>query len=590
MSFCTSSLPAVLLRRTRAFLLSGVFVALVWGLAASGDLFAQVQPRVFIENDVVTIEEQVLVKQDLVLAPRQEGLHEYAASDARNGQADGNRLLQATDGDAANPGYPEVTLVYDTYKHEAVFAGREGDRMAQRYNVPSGGRLTAVLVAPAYLSNLERSPIGIDAPKDFTLRVWKVASNGSPGQELYSLDVEEPTDVHHIAPGPAYVFARVDLPAEDLVLASLPDRIFIGLVNKGTDVNYLAFVTSPRHNTAPKDAAYWYRNVPPQLPSWAALEDVHIIGESTTLADHVLPIRPVFHIPSDGALQETIVSYDIGENVIPLNGGAGHIATNIFDVPPKSRLASVSIAPSYDNEYRNSSLINAGPQPRDFTLKVWDIDENGLPGNQLYSVDVDEGSYASHRLSDGRLSFLHIDMPADYAPLSDLQDRIFIGLVNTGQDENYLTHMAVPRTPDSPENRSYLYTPEGNWNFLSAFQVTDGPSLSEYALAIRARFLATAVVSAEDAPELPFGVELAQNYPNPFNPATSIAWTQSDVERVRLSVYDLLGRQVAVPADGLYPAGRHEVRLDASGWPSGVYTYVLETETGTQTRPMALVK
>ncbi|MXW63757.1 MAG: T9SS type A sorting domain-containing protein, partial [Bacteroidetes bacterium SB0662_bin_6] len=83
---------------------------------------------------------------------------------------------------------------------------------------------------------------------------------------------------------------------------------------------------------------------------------------------------------------------------------------------------------------------------------------------------------------------------------------------------------------------------------------------------------------------------LGQNYPNPFNPGTSISWTQPVSGQVRLSVYNLLGQNMATLVDGVHPAGEHEVRLDASGWNSGVYVYVLETGTHTLTRRMVLLK
>ncbi|MXW65127.1 MAG: T9SS type A sorting domain-containing protein, partial [Bacteroidetes bacterium SB0662_bin_6] len=83
---------------------------------------------------------------------------------------------------------------------------------------------------------------------------------------------------------------------------------------------------------------------------------------------------------------------------------------------------------------------------------------------------------------------------------------------------------------------------------------------------------------------------LGQNYPNPFNPGTSISWMQPVSGQVRLSVYNLLGQNMATLVDGLRPAGEHEVRLDASGWPGGMYVYVLETGTHTLTRHMVLLK
>jgi len=90
--------------------------------------------------------------------------------------------------------------------------------------------------------------------------------------------------------------------------------------------------------------------------------------------------------------------------------------------------------------------------------------------------------------------------------------------------------------------------------------------------------------------ELPERLELAKNFPNPFNPSTAIGYSLPEETRVRLSVYDLLGRRVAVLVDQQQEAGRHQVNWDASQFASGVYLYRLETEGHALTRRMTLVK
>jgi hypothetical protein len=69
---------------------------------------------------------------------------------------------------------------------------------------------------------------------------------------------------------------------------------------------------------------------------------------------------------------------------------------------------------------------------------------------------------------------------------------------------------------------------------------------------------------------------LAQNFPNPASASTRLAWTLPAESPVRLVVSDLLGRERAVPADGLYPAGVHSVTLDVSSLPPGLYLCRLE--------------
>ncbi len=74
---------------------------------------------------------------------------------------------------------------------------------------------------------------------------------------------------------------------------------------------------------------------------------------------------------------------------------------------------------------------------------------------------------------------------------------------------------------------------------------------------------------------LPKQFFLEQNYPNPFNPRTMIQFALPRAERVRLRVYDVLGREVCVLADEVRPAGVHMVPLDGTRLSSGVYFYEL---------------
>jgi|GEM_PF-1334284 len=83
---------------------------------------------------------------------------------------------------------------------------------------------------------------------------------------------------------------------------------------------------------------------------------------------------------------------------------------------------------------------------------------------------------------------------------------------------------------------------------------------------------------------------LHQNHPNPFNPSTAISFTVYDRTRVRMSVYNLLGNEVAELADGVCAAGRHECRFNAEDLPSGVYIYRLEADGHTLSRSMHLLK
>lgn len=86
------------------------------------------------------------------------------------------------------------------------------------------------------------------------------------------------------------------------------------------------------------------------------------------------------------------------------------------------------------------------------------------------------------------------------------------------------------------------------------------------------------------------GYALLQNYPNPFNPATTINYTLAEKSQVRLIVYDMVGREVAVLVNEEQTAGSHAVTFNAAQLASGVYFYKLQTAQFTATKKLVLMK
>jgi photosystem II stability/assembly factor-like uncharacterized protein len=96
------------------------------------------------------------------------------------------------------------------------------------------------------------------------------------------------------------------------------------------------------------------------------------------------------------------------------------------------------------------------------------------------------------------------------------------------------------------------------------------------------------VTWVEDEKPSPSLLHLGQNYPNPVSASTTIPFSLTSPEHVRLSVYDMLGREVAVLVNGRLDAGLHSVRFDAAGLPSGMYFSVLKNGAAVETRKLLL--
>ena len=80
------------------------------------------------------------------------------------------------------------------------------------------------------------------------------------------------------------------------------------------------------------------------------------------------------------------------------------------------------------------------------------------------------------------------------------------------------------------------------------------------------------VATANEGTGRPGTFEITAVYPNPLRTSATVTFEVPEVAHVRLAVYDVLGREVAVLADGALAAGTHELTLDGRRLPSGVYT------------------
>ena len=172
---------------------------------------------------------------------------------------------------------------------------------------------------------------------------------------------------------------------------------------------------------------------------------------------------------------------------------------------------------------------------------------------------------------------------------------IFRGLLNYGyadQARNLAFKVMDQVIDQLQENHWFweLYSPDDRragwhkayiWTGLVARMLIDLDSLS------------TPIRRREN--EIPATVELLQNFPNPFNPSTEIKFKIPRSQQVKLTVCDILGRQVKNLLNKTLPAGTYAINWDGTNEfeqivSSGIYFYRLETEKFTLTRKMILLR
>ena len=100
----------------------------------------------------------------------------------------------------------------------------------------------------------------------------------------------------------------------------------------------------------------------------------------------------------------------------------------------------------------------------------------------------------------------------------------------------------------------------------------------------------TGTIASVPPAAMPQAFSLEQNYPNPLNPVTTIRFALARAVNVNLTIYDILGRRVAVLVDESMGAGNHDVKFDGTGLASGVYFYRIQAGSFVETKKFCLVR
>ncbi len=140
---------------------------------------------------------------------------------------------------------------------------------------------------------------------------------------------------------------------------------------------------------------------------------------------------------------------------------------------------------------------------------------------------------------------------------------------------------------------SWQTEPTGTSAALRALAFSEPDSLTivgDSGTILRRAPLSLVQVREPVAPPLPDRASLAQNYPNPFNAISNFEIGISKCVWVDLTVFDLLGREVATLVNEVKEPGVYRVQWDASDFASGVYFYRLMAGSFVQIKRMMLVR
>jgi hypothetical protein len=339
------------------------------------------------------------------------------------------------------------------------------------------------------------------------------------------------------------------------------------------------------------------------------------ISSDVSYAGNEVALRFVNHIAADNSLvmslgqtvTSTMINFFNGYIMIGHSGNKllGDINLNgvAFEIADAVYFTNFFISPGLypiDGQRLINSDINQdglAPSIADLVLLIKIIaGEANPPGGKVIVPPSDiTAAIALIRQGDGL--YLRLDAPVDVAGL-------YVELTGTDFDRietDNLTSMDLVSGDDDACWRGVLVSYDGHTipaGEVTVIRLSSDPDLAVSLMDAEAADAEGQVVMFSKASEnqtVPGTFELFQNYPNPFNPSTSIRFDLAKPERVTLTVYNILGQEVARLADGEFPAGSHAViwdGRDGSGATaaSGVYIYRISAGDYSACRRMVLVK
>jgi hypothetical protein len=240
-----------------------------------------------------------------------------------------------------------------------------------------------------------------------------------------------------------------------------------------------------------------------------------------------------------------------------------------------------------------------GTSPSTLTLvSTWDWTNGGLKANRIAADDffgaaaTDEMYVDNYYFGDAMPPIIPVELTSFTANVNTLGQVVLnwetaTEINNQGFEIERRTESSEFRTigfieghGSTTETQSYIYTDVTAENGINYYRLKQIDYNGTYSYSDEVEVDVTS----------PLTFDLAQNYPNPFNPSTSIKYSVPESGNIRLSVFNIVGEEVAVLANGFSQAGSFEVTFDATNLSTGVYLYKLQSANSVQTKKMMLLK
>ncbi len=188
------------------------------------------------------------------------------------------------------------------------------------------------------------------------------------------------------------------------------------------------------------------------------------------------------------------------------------------------------------------------------------------------------------------------DSGINWAPVFTQNSNVWVGIskivfpsINIGYAINATSTGAgaLLKTTNGGSSWANEATPKGNLRSLFFTGISNGYTVGDGGIILK--FSGTTGVPNKET-SIPVFFSLSQNYPNPFNPSTTIGYSLGENSHVRISVFDVIGKEITTLVDEEKSAENYAVKFDAKDLSSGIYFYRLQTDEFTQTKKLILLQ
>lgn len=251
-----------------------------------------------------------------------------------------------------------------------------------------------------------------------------------------------------------------------------------------------------------------------------------------------------------------------------------------------------SIFADYPGAAINLEALSSGEDTENRFGQNEESDDLTIRNNYFFRFDAGDTFAAITDDDDDNSAARQSEIESLLAASNTIGDPMIVSLASRDQDRGLDPRLMASSPGAEAANFDFEALDDDFFtevDYLGAFAPGETVWLAGWSALDTMEYLTGASVPAESAPEAS-GLALEAAGPNPTGSATALRVRLPEAQQARVSLYDLMGREVAVLASGTRQAGPTTLQVDLSDLPAGVYVARLSAESGQRTLKVVVAR